>query len=403
MNATKSPLAFLGVLLVSCCVISLHGFAVVPSRIGWKGSTTTTTTTRRWSTEDPSNRVDEAENLGQGDAAGGDSPQATSPNSFEAKEPVNGGDAIIAMDDDVPSDVEEQEPVVEFHSQSSQQTDQTVLALLQIAASTGRGEYASSAQKDLALTYVAALEASNPTPEPTKSPLLVGTWELVFSNTQLFRSSPFFMAGRAVCRTPEQAQQYDWFCDMHRSALAISQIGAVRQIISASRLVSEFEVKAGAVPFLSDLTPFSYSGGLPITIDGAICSSADITPTSDGTSLEVYMDTVEIKGSNIPGLRQVLNTGALTLKSRDLASFLEDTSSRLPPALAVSYETPRPVFETTFLSPSLRVSRDQDGKVFVYSKISDKTEPTDYTATLPDLGVAKLLEGLNDTFLKFYI
>ena len=115
------------------------------------------------------------------------------------------------------------------------------------------------------------------------------------------------------------------------------------------------------------------------------------------------MDTVEIKGSNIPGLRQVLNTGALTLKSRDLASFLEDTTSRLPALMAVPYETPRPVFETTFLSPSLRVSRDQDGKVFVYTMVSERTEPTDYTSKLPDLGLAKLLEGLNDTFLKFYI
>lgn len=115
------------------------------------------------------------------------------------------------------------------------------------------------------------------------------------------------------------------------------------------------------------------------------------------------MDTVEIKGSNIPGLRQVLNAGALTLQSRNLASFLEDATARLPAAMAVAYETPKPVFETTFLSPTLRVSRDQDGKVFVYTKVSDQTEPTDYSSVMPDLGLTKLLEGLNDTFLKYYI
>jgi hypothetical protein len=278
-------MVLLGVLLVSCFVDPAHGFAVVSTRTGWKGSTSTTTTTRRWSTEEPIDQSDETEQRGQGDAANEDLSLACTTDSssgFQAKEPVNGGECITAMDDDVISYLEEQEPIVEFDSRSSQQSDHLALALLQIAASTGRGEYASSAQKELAMTYVAALEASNPTQEPTKSPLMVGTWELVYSNTQLFRSSPFFMAGRAVCRTPDQAQQYDWFCDMHRSALAISQIGTVRQIISASRLVSEFEVKAGAVPFLNDLTPFSYSGGLPVSVRCMLVGVApkDITRVS---------------------------------------------------------------------------------------------------------------------------
>jgi hypothetical protein len=99
------------------------------------------------------------------------------------------------------------------------------------------------------------------------------------------------MAGRAVCSTPEQAQQYDWFCDMHRKALAISSIGQVRQIVTPTRLVSEFEVQVGAIPFLSDFTPFAYSGGWPITIDGAIVSSADISPSDDGNGWELYIDT----------------------------------------------------------------------------------------------------------------
>ena len=54
---------------------------------------------------------------------------------------------------------------------------------------------------------------------------------------------------------------------MHRAALAISTIGVVRQVIASDgKLTNEFEVKVGAIPFLSDLTPFRYSGGLPLTI-----------------------------------------------------------------------------------------------------------------------------------------
>jgi hypothetical protein len=202
------------------------------------------------------------------------------------------------------------------------------------------------------------------------------------------------MAGRAVCTTDDQAKQYDWFCDMHRKALAMSNIGQVRQIVSSNRIVSEFEVQAGAVPFLNDLTPFSYSGGLPVSIDGAIVSTADITPTRDGTAWELFMDTVQIKGSNVPGLRQLLD-GGVQLGSRQLGSFLEQNVD--------SYTNPKPVFKTTYLSETVRICRDQDGKVFVYGKESDDTTPTDYSKIESDLGLLKLLGGFNDAIVKFYI
>lgn len=139
--------------------------------------------------------------------------------------------------------------------------------LLSIASRTGRGEFATNDDKNQAMSFISQLEKENPTAFPTNSPFCFGKWELVYSsNTQLFRSSPFFMAGRAVCSTSEEAQQYDWFCDMHRQALSISNIGAVRQVITADhKIVSEFETKVGAVPFVGEILPFaSYSGGLPV-------------------------------------------------------------------------------------------------------------------------------------------
>jgi hypothetical protein len=172
--------------------------------------------------------------------------------------------------DETPSgvsvDEDEAEPIKSPVS-PTESAEKTLTTLLQISASTGRGEFATAAQKEQASSLIFALELQNPTPEPTNSPLINGRWELLYSSTQLFRSSPFFMAGRAVCSTPEQAKQYDWFCEMHRKALAISSIGQVRQVVSPTSLVSEFEVKVGAVPFLSDSTPFAYSGGWPVSKD----------------------------------------------------------------------------------------------------------------------------------------
>jgi len=284
-------------------------------------------------------------------------------------------------------------------SMSDAEKAQQLQKFLILASATDRGQFASTKEREEMDRIIYSMETSTSASEEKttsadKSGMMEGTWELLYSSTQLFRSSPFFMAGRAVCQTEEEAQRYDWFCDMHRAALAISEIGKVRQIISSDRMVSEFEVNVGSVPFLSDLTPFKYSGGMPFTINGAIVSSADITPTADEKAWEIYMDTVEIKGSNIPLLRQLLDNEQVpvSLQSRKLASVLEENVS--------GYSTPKPIFETTYLDDTIRISRDQDGKVFVYGKSSDVTEPTEYKSVESDLGLLKLLEGLNDNFFK---
>ena len=95
-------------------------------------------------------------------------------------------------------------------------------------------------------------------------------------------------------------------------------IGTLRQIISKNgRLVNKFEVRVRAVPFLSDFLPGErYSRGLPFTIDSAIVSTADAAPSSldnNAVEWELYMDTVEIKGSNVSILRNLLDSENVAL------------------------------------------------------------------------------------------
>ena len=187
--------------------------------------------------------------------------------------------AFMSTDDEAPSDVasmvEEEHPNKNDDSLSTSsglekvERDLILAKLLAISAATDRGQLADADEKEQISNLVQEIEAlTSSTTTPTlQDSMMSGTWDLVYSDTQLFRSSPFFMAGRAVCQTPEEAQQYDWFCDMHRAALAISTIGKVRQVVdtATSKLISEFEVKVGSIPFLNDYTPFSYSGGLPVS------------------------------------------------------------------------------------------------------------------------------------------
>ena len=112
------------------------------------------------------------------------------------------------------------------------------VALLALAARTNRGEIANSNEKERARELVRQLESYNPTPEPAMNELSLGRWELVFASTQLFRSSPFFMAARAVCKEGNEAASFNQFCDLHRDALAFTQIGKVLQIVTETKLSS---------------------------------------------------------------------------------------------------------------------------------------------------------------------
>jgi hypothetical protein len=273
-----------------------------------------------------------------------------------------------------------------------------LLFVTTVGASTNRGEFATAVQKAAVRDVVSKLEKTASS-SSTAVVDATGTWELVYTDTQLFRSSPFFLAGRAVCQTTEEAQRYDWFCDMHRQALSISQILAVRQVITSDSITNEFEVAVGAIPFLRDLTPFTYSGGLPLTITGAIVSTASLTELTDPTMglpmvWELYMDDVQIKGSNIPLLRQALDLPQVRLSSRSLSKVLENNIA--------NYQTPKPILTTTYLDPQFRITRDQDDHLFVYVRTSNSTAPTDYTNRSADLGVLRLLEGFNDAVTKIY-
>ena len=177
-------------------------------------------------------------------------------------------------------------------------------AILALAARTKRGEIASDKDKEKMSELIMKLESYNPIENPCQNELSLGSWELIYSNTNLFRSSPFFMAARAVCQTGIEAERFNLFCDLHRDALSFTNMGKITQIITETSLTSEFETFVPIIP------------GLPIIIKGTIVSNSDIE-TKLNNSWILMMDKVRIKenSSNIPILNNLLDqfTGSLLL------------------------------------------------------------------------------------------
>ena len=220
-----------------------------------------------------------------------------------------------------------------------------------------------------------------------------GRWSLVYSTSPegLFRSSPFFLTGRAVCKTEEDARKFSWFCQMHRKALAISRIGRVEQIITdEGEVINEFNTIVGSVPFSSRFG-LSYSGGWPVQIEGCITSTGTMDMDED-SNMYIGMDNVRIRGSNIPLLRQLLDSDGGFLDTKQLASFIKSVNS--------SYENPKAILTPIVLSPDVRIVMDEDGIYYAYVRVSDDVSLENFDNRDADLGLLNLLEGINDNILR---
>ena len=233
-------------------------------------------------------------------------------------------------------------------------------AILALAARTVRGQIAAFEEKEKAKSLISNLEKYNPVSDPALSDLCYGAWELIYTDTNLFRSSPFFMAARAVCKDGEEADRFNLFCDLHRQALAFTNVGKVKQIIingSSSvsgndQLMSEFETSAVLIPGLN----------FPV-VKGTILSSSEIVSKSS-SSWSLYMDKVRIKDStsNIPLFSSFFDTfEGLPIKS--LGKSLENFDK-------LGYQNPCPIFRTIYIDTHMRISKDQDANIFVYNRVA---------------------------------
>lgn len=221
--------------------------------------------------------------------------------------------------------------------------------LLALAFATNQGQDASSRQMESALDIVAKLEKVAPVPaKKLFSKDMEGTWELQFcSDPYSFRSNPFFMARRSSCSSDPILRSYyeDDCMNLQQVLLKSGKIDSIRQIVKGGQLVSEIDFSTG----------FGKS---------ALVSLAALRPSSANTKLSAW--DVSLRGTDIKG------------KYPQLARQLREIKAVMSGVIKA------PPFATTYLDEKVRISRDQDGAVYVFRKINGVAKPTDYSSLARD-------------------
>tara|TARA_A100001015_G_scaffold244390_1_gene279831 strand:+ start:1074 stop:1916 length:843 start_codon:yes stop_codon:yes gene_type:complete len=211
--------------------------------------------------------------------------------------------------------------------------------LLRISALTNRGEIATEIQKEEAQEIIASLEMENPSIDTDSRQFTIrGDWELVYTDSELFAGSPFFLFIRELFGSNfDQAQET---FKLHRRATSTGRIEAVRQVITDKELRSEVELNVGIIP------------GPPFSLTGTVISSADIEYEDKFTVKATFKDTVI---------------------GESPFSFLLDQLPPLP--IKQLYQTinngkplPATILTTYYLDYDMRITRTLDDTVFVYTR-----------------------------------
>jgi hypothetical protein len=163
--------------------------------------------------------------------------------------------------------------------------------LLLLASVTNRGAFASKDEKDIVIDLVAQLEALNPTADPAAH--CEGEWDLCYSSTQFFRSSPFFQSIRVAMGDDGKEMAENGF-DLHDQATVGSRVGRVRQIVTSSKIISEVDLEVGILP------------GIPLTkTKGTVVTTAALNIVSE-KCWELRIENTKVKGSNLPFINQFI-------------------------------------------------------------------------------------------------
>ena len=207
-----------------------------------------------------------------------------------------------------------------------------------LSAKTSRGQTASPREKASAMEFVTDLEKLNPSFSPAQSQVSMGSWELIYSNTKLLRSSPLFIVIRSMFVKNEIL--FERFCNIYSEALKFTKIGRIKQIITSVSIQSEFQTDVSLIP--------------GIKLSNTLISKAEIFKSTDDT-WQILVENIKAKDGMLGRLSGIpINT---------ISSFLD---RNIP-----QYSTPMATIRVSYVDQDLRVTRDQDFNICVFSKFQE--------------------------------
>ena len=204
--------------------------------------------------------------------------------------------------------------------------------------------------KTAASSLIGELIAANPNPEPAASPTcsIDGDWELIYSDTFLFRSSPFFWAVGSM-----MGDTADFFYQAHSHQTGIfgGGVGRVVQTVDTKggRLISDSVVKASVGLPLLGFSPIFAGYGSVIT--------AGRCAAKDGTRLAVTAETTTVRQDDANVLPQLNFLNGTTVPVEDVMKQVGGGEAG-----------PEVYLDTFYLDDEMRISKLEDGSVFVYQR-----------------------------------
>jgi len=225
----------------------------------------------------------------------------------------------------------------------------TKMALLSIAAASARGEGATSSQKDEARAIIDKLCAMNAVAEPAYSDMMDGDWELVYTDTFPFRSSPFFWG---VGKLLGDNAGFFYSAHEHQTSMFGGGCGKVVQTIdmNAGKITSDVIVRASiGVPLLGFSPLFSGFGSVITSGEANPFGGDSIAVPISSLSTTVRQDDASV----LPALN-FLNGS--TVPVGDIMGRIADGSSEV-------------LMTTKYLDENFRVSTLEDDSVLVYRRV----------------------------------
>ena len=192
--------------------------------------------------------------------------------------------------------------------------------------------------------------------EPITEDIITGEWELIFSNVELFRSSPFFLAIENALNNKVKSDLFFKLHQLQVSSFGLSTIGKISQKIDFKK--KEFLSSFDTIIF--GLTTIPIIGWFKLfpTFGGSVTTLADKLVLEDN---KLIMSLQKTKVTEVEGLNKIPFFSKLLMNKW---YPVKEVWRKLP----WNKVNPNCEVSIIFIDEDLRIMNDIYGSIFIYIK-----------------------------------